>query len=77
MCVCVYRAIIQGGYYLQCDFYGTNNILLAHDFLSSSAYPVITHSPPVAGNLLIEILVVKQQPTMYSVMHKTFTHVQM
>ena len=26
-------------------------ILLAHDPLSSLAYPMITHGPPVAGNL--------------------------
>ena len=38
-------------------------ILLAHDPLSSLAYPMITHWPPVASNLPIKTLVARQQPT--------------
>ena len=37
-------------------------IFLAHDPLSSLAYSMITHSPPVAGNLPIK-LVARQRPT--------------
>ena len=38
-------------------------ILVAHDPLSSSAYPMITHAHPVAGNLSIKTLVARQCPT--------------
>ena len=37
--------------------------MLAHDPLSSLAYPMITHTPLAAGNLPIKTLVVRQQPT--------------
>ena len=37
--------------------------LLAHDPLSSLAYPMLTHTPPLAGYLLIKTLVARQQPT--------------
>ena len=43
-------------------------ILLAHDPLSSLAYSMITHTPPVAGNLSIKTLVARQRPT------NTFTY---
>ena len=39
--------------------------LLAHDPLSSSAYPMITYTQPAAGNLPIQALVAKQWPTSY------------
>ena len=32
-------------------------VLLVHDPFSSLAYPMITHTPPVAGNLPIKALV--------------------
>ena len=32
------------------------HILVSHDPLSSLAYPTITHTPPVAGNLPTKIL---------------------
>ena len=38
-------------------------ILLAHDPLSSLAYSMITHTPPVASKLPIKTLVARQQPT--------------
>ena len=38
-------------------------ILLAHDPLSSSAYPVIAYTHPVANNLPIKTLVGRQLPT--------------
>ena len=37
-------------------------IFLAHDLLSSLAYPMINHTPPVAGNLPI-----RQWPTRYNI----------
>ena len=47
-------------------------ILLAHNPLSSSAYPMITHPPPVADNLPTKTLVARQLPTnthTYSLTH--------
>jgi hypothetical protein len=38
--------------------------LLAHRPLSSLAYPMIIHTPLVAGNLPIKFLVARQWPTM-------------
>ena len=37
-----------------------NNILFAHDPLSSSGYPMIIYTHPVAGNLPIKALVARQ-----------------
>ena len=45
----------------------TATTLLAHDPLSSLAYSMSTHTPPVAGNLPIKTLVARQWPTNYSV----------
>ena len=39
-------------------------ILLAHDPLSSLAYPVITYTPLAVGNLPIKTMVARQWPTM-------------
>ena len=36
---------------------GLATILLAHDPLSALAYSVITHTPPIAGNLSTKTLV--------------------
>ena len=51
--------------------------MLAHDPLSSLAYPMIMHTPLVASNLPIKTLVAKQQPTnkdiLYSVVCQHFT----
>ena len=38
-------------------------VLLAHDPLSSLDYPMITHTPLVAGNLPIKTLVARRWPT--------------
>ena len=48
---------------------GLATILLAHDPLSSLAYPMITHTPLVAGNFLIKTSVARQRPT-----NNTHTH---
>ena len=61
-----------------CGTHGTHTthitILLAHDPLSSLAYPMITHGPPVACNLPIKTLVAKQQPTnVYNIHHTSHT----
>ena len=38
-------------------------VLLVHDPLSSLAYPMVTHTPPEAGNLPKKTLVARQWPT--------------
>ena len=48
--------------------------LLAHDLLSSLVYSMITHTPPVAGNLSIKILVARQRPTNTHTYTHTNTH---
>ena len=45
------------------EMHGLATILLAHDPLSLLAYSMITHTPPVAGNLPIKTLVARQWPT--------------
>ena len=46
-------------------------ILLAHDPLSSLAYPMITHRPPIAGNspTCIKNFLARQQPTSTCIIH--------
>ena len=52
--------------------WGLATILLAHDPLSSLAYPRIIHTPLAVGNLPIKTLVARQQPTN----KHTHTHTQ-
>ena len=40
-----------------------HTILLAHDPFMIELYPMITHTPLVAGNFPIQTLVARQQPT--------------
>ena len=49
-------------------------VLLAHDPLSSLAYPTITHTPVVAGNLPIKTLVARRWPISHDTDYDTGTH---
>ena len=44
---------------------GINIFCMAHDSLSSLAYPMITHGPSIASDLPIKTMVARQQPTMH------------
>ena len=46
-----------------------STILLTHDPLSSLAYPMITHTPPVAINFSMKTLVARQWPANITVHH--------
>ena len=49
--------------YISCIPYKVlQHVLLAHNPISSLAYPMITHTPPVAGSSPIKTLVARQQP---------------
>ena len=49
---------------------GLATVLLAHDPLSSSAYPMITHTTLIASNLPVQILVVRRWPTKLILVHE-------
>ena len=57
-----------------------NKVLqLFYDPLSLLAYPMITHTPPVAGNLHIRTIVARQWPTiiaMHKIIVNTFNFIQ-